>query len=285
MELERVMDALDKNIICEHKYDDFGGDFFHNHDGFELFLFISGFVNYYVEQQGRHMSPGTLICIKPYDFHRRELVRPGCYERIIINIRNSVMSSLSSDLTALSTCFYRQPDGCINLMHLKEEEMEEYIYLSHKLNKELNSKEFGGDILAESYLKQILVLVNRLTGNRRELPENIMPRLVKDVMIYVELHLTEDISLSLLAGELHHNGTYISRRFKEITGLSLQQYIIKKRITLSKNYLNEGYSPLEACFSSGFNDYSNFYRTFTKQVGLSPKKYQLNTMLPGTLPQ
>ncbi|MGN6712094.1 AraC family transcriptional regulator [Anaerocolumna jejuensis] len=276
MEISKIHDNLHSDIICEHKSDDYGGDFFHNHDGYELFLFLDGYINYYVEQQGKKMLRGDLICIKPYDFHRREFTKAVLYERIIINVRDTVMDTLSSAKTNLSSCFYRLPTGCINVLHLKEDEVDSFIQLAHQLNREMNSKEYGSDIQANSYIKQILVLVNRLSSStKRTKHENIMPRMIQETMIFIEKHLTENISLDILSKEVHHNGIYISRRFKEITGISLQQYIIKKRITLAKSYLNEGYSPFDTCFLSGFNDYSNFSRTFSKQVGLPPKKYQL----------
>lgn len=101
-----------------------------------------------------------------------------------------------------------------------------------------------------------------------------MPRLVSGTIAYIEQHLTEEITLDILAEHFHHNGTYMSRCFKNITGISLHQYIIRKRISLAKKYLNEGCSPIDACYLSGFNDYSNFSRTFTKHVGESPKKFQ-----------
>lgn len=279
MEIPKILDTLHSDIICEHKSDDYSGDFFHNHNGYELFLFLDGYINYYVEQQGKKMLRGDLVCIKPYDFHRRELTKTALYERIIINVRDSVMDTLSSSKTNLSSCFYRLPAGSINVLHLKEDEVDSFIQLAHQLSREIKSEEYGSDIESESYIKQILVFVNRLSnrGNTHKIkPENIMPRMVQDTMKYIEKHLTETISLDILSRELHHNGIYISKRFKEITGLSLQQYIIKKRLILAKSYLNEGVSPLDTCFLSGFNDYSNFSRTFSKQVGLSPKKYQLH---------
>ncbi|MCX7657471.1 MAG: helix-turn-helix domain-containing protein, partial [Oscillospiraceae bacterium] len=35
----------------------------------------------------------------------------------------------------------------------------------------------------------------------------------------------------------------------------------------------DGYSVAETCEKSGFNDYTNFVKAFTKAVGISPKKY------------
>jgi AraC-like DNA-binding protein len=46
-----------------------------------------------------------------------------------------------------------------------------------------------------------------------------------------------------------------------------------KRIALAKQYLIEGYNVSESCELSGFNDYSNFIRTFKNITGYSPTNY------------
>ncbi len=57
-----------------------------------------------------------------------------------------------------------------------------------------------------------------------------------------------------------------------VTGLTIQQYLLnKKRIGLAQKYLKEGRFLTDVCWMSGFNNYSHFARTFSQQVGVSPK--------------
>jgi YesN/AraC family two-component response regulator len=100
-----------------------------------------------------------------------------------------------------------------------------------------------------------------------------MPSLVSNAIAYIEQNISKGITLNDLSEHFHHNGTYISRTFKKTTGISLNNYIIQKRINISKKYMCAGYRPYDACYLSGFNDYSNFSRTFKKQTGLSPKEF------------
>jgi AraC-like DNA-binding protein len=44
-------------------------------------------------------------------------------------------------------------------------------------------------------------------------------------------------------------------------------------VALAKTCLSEGLSLSETCYQSGFADYSNFIRSFTKLAGTSPGKY------------
>ncbi|NLE06359.1 MAG: AraC family transcriptional regulator, partial [Crenarchaeota archaeon] len=245
MNIEKLYLELEEYIQCEHKNIDYGSlTPFHSHDAYELLLLLDGNVNFYTEGEGLHLNYGNLVCIRPYDFHRREVVSGSNYKRIVIHIRKILLEKLSSEKTNILECFDKVPAGRINLLQFDEDDIVEYSLLAKRLSKELASVEYGSDILAETYLKQILVMVNSNSRNRKDVRvKNIMPPLVADTLAYIEQHITERFSLDDISEYLNYNGTYISRNFKKITGITVQQYIINKRVTIAKKHLNEGYSP------------------------------------------
>lgn len=274
MESEVLFDALNDNIFCNHKIVTYKGTFYHYHDAYELFLLLNGNVNYYIESLEMQIERGSLILINPYVFHCRGSYKGNFYERIVINIKEPYIKTTSSEKTNMADCFFSHPSSKSSLLKLNEQQITEFIIIAQRLSKEIESNEYGSDILVDSYMKQILVMVNRISKNQKiDCVTNLMPSLVSNVIAYIEENITEEISLDILSDCFHYNGTYLSRCFKNITGITLQQYIIQKRITLAKKYLFEGYSSKDACFLSGFNDYSNFSRTFKKQTGLSPKEF------------
>jgi YesN/AraC family two-component response regulator len=275
MERENFFCALSKDVNCEHKN---GGHFtnsYHHHDGFEIYLFLKGEANYYIEQKCYNMKRGCLFNIRPNELHRVECFSLKVYERVSMTIRTPLLKALSSQQTDLTRCFLDRPFGEANLAYLNEHQINDFLFMVHKLENLLYSSEYGHDILAKSYLNQILVFVNNLFVKHAQTDLiNMMPPIINKTMQYIDDHLTEPITMADVADHIHHNPTYISRCFKKITGVPLQQYIIYKRIILAKKYLGEGYSLNDTCQLSGFNDYSNFTRTFKKQLGCSPKKYQ-----------
>lgn len=213
--------------------------------------------------------------MRPNELHRVECFDLKVYERITLNIRTNLLHELSTKQTDLTRCFEERPFGRDNMIYLNELQINEFIFLASNLEKLQESNEYGHDLMVKSYLYQILIFVNNLfLKKNNEDPINIMPPIVSKAMLYIDNHLTEPITMTDIANHVHHNPTYISRYFKKVTGVSLQQYIIYKRIILAKKYLLEGYSLNDTCRLSGFNDYSNFARTFKKQTGCSPKKYQ-----------
>ena len=97
--------------------------------------------------------------------------------------------------------------------------------------------------------------------------------LVGEALEYVNVHMTEDISVQDIADALNVSRYYLSHTFKKSTGYGLWNYVISKRLVYSQKLLVEGASVTEACYGSGFKDYAHFIKSFTKTFGCSPKQY------------
>lgn len=278
---KRLFFPLSADIVCEHKSINDPVDstmIFHNHDGYEILFLIDGEVDLYTEGVGKRLIPGDLACIRANDFHAVNLYSKYVYNRIVINIIRPLLHSLSSEHSNLSACFQTDAYQKLNVYHLSNTDITHFIRLASGLREALKNKSFGDDILADTYLKQILILINRCTleDTVNIKSRDVMPELVAKLFNYIDEHITEEITVQMLADYTHHNGVYLSRCFKNVTGTSIQQYIIAKRIMLAQRLLRKGHSPGDVCFSAGFHNYSNFSRTFSKYSGMSPKQYQLS---------
>lgn len=275
----KVLTVLEQDLLCECKSIDsliMPSSMLHQHDGNELLLLLNGKAEIYSEGDGKLLERGDCVCIKPRDFHRARLLDDKVYDRIVINFKDSVLQRLSTEKTDLAKCFYQVPQGELNFIRLDEDGIAEFEELAHRLENILEGDQFGADVLAEAYLMQILVMVNQRTLDSGQMEyQRILPKMVSDIFSYVEQNLTEDLSIRALEKQFQYNGVYMSRCFRQVMGTTLQQYIIAKRCSLAQQLLCQGVTPYDACFLSGFNNYSNFARTFTQQTGVSPKKYQM----------
>ena len=88
--------------------------------------------------------------------------------------------------------------------------------------------------------------------------------------MYVNDHLTEDISVPQLAEHFYLSASQFNRVFRQATGAAPWDYITKKRLTAAKELLKNGVSAQEAAENCGFRDYSVFYRAYTKHFGCTP---------------
>lgn len=246
---------------------------YHRHNAYEIYLFLRGHVHFYVENRCYHMQRGDLLVMSPKEMHRAFILDETEYERITINLKKTYLYQLSTASTNLSSCFDCRRKGKGNMIHLDDDRLDQITYWTNRIEESLSSDAYGADVKTNAAIAQLLVLINVWFRNNSFEPHDIMPDLVRKTMDYIDEHITQDITLGKLAEAFYMNSTSISRQFKKHTGLTLRSYILSRRIELAKFLLSDGMSITDACFQSGFGDYANFIRSFTKMVGISPGKY------------
>lgn len=270
---------LDRNVICEHKVGRYNAAPFvalHNHDGYEIVLFLGGECFFCTESERKKLERGDLVLVEPYAFHGADVTDLDSYERIVVNIREEYLGGLGLEDTDLSACFYNRQPNRLNLLKISEKEIGKFVVLAGKIENNMLEEPYGYRVLEKAYLAEFMVLLNQKSVSSSPAMgyANHMPEVVSEIFRYVEQNLTSDISIGKIAAQFHHNSDYLSRMFKSVAGCSLQYYIIAKRISAAQSYLREGESPYDVCFMSGFHNYSSFFRAFSRQVGCSPKQYQ-----------
>ena len=116
---------------------------------------------------------------------------------------------------------------------------------------------------------------------RRTVPvkdETASTSVIQDVLTYINNHYAQPLRIGDLARRFGISESYLSHEFARFTNRSVYDYILYRRVTLARQ-LMLGTDTLNAIsYQCGFNDYSNFLRSFSKVVGISPKEYrkQLN---------
>lgn len=107
-------------------------------------------------------------------------------------------------------------------------------------------------------------------------PSGFMAGGVNEAIAYIREHLTEPFTESDLAAISGRSPSAFSRSFRRHTGMALVQYVNRLRINLACQLLmSEGaMSITEICFSSGYNNVSNFNRQFLAQKGMSPSRFR-----------
>ena len=99
-------------------------------------------------------------------------------------------------------------------------------------------------------------------------------QIVKKAVDYIHLNLGSSLSLAKIADEIHVNASYLSRKFKSETKMSMIDYINQKRVEEAKLYLQRGnMSITDIAFIVGFNDLNYFSRVFKKFTSLTPSQY------------
>lgn len=280
-------ETQESSIYCCYKEEPIDSQirFLHCHDGYEVLIMKSGDIAMQIEDRLISLRSGDVLLIPPYIFHFARQQSSDTYCRIVLNIKESAIQKLISrneGYRHITDVFYQAKDYRI---HIGDPALSQLLLLSQALQEatEDSSDSFGNEILMVSLLSIILVLLNRQSGTSSEIlpissaSSQSMPEVVKDIFHYVDQNLNGRLSVAEIADRAHLNSVYLTRMFRQYTGLSLQQYIIEKRLAEAKRLLRNGQSPMDVCFACGFNNYSNFSRTFTNHVKISPRQYQENS--------
>ena len=267
-------DNIEDNILLVYREGTHYHNIFHNHNGYEIYFFVEGNVDLLIGHSCFHLEPRSIAIIEPNEYHLANCLDDSMYKRITLNLTPQVLRQLSTDRTDFINFFERRENNVNNIIKPDEDVYNELLSLLSKLNESLNSDDFGSDIMAHSHLLHILYLIcnNYIASN--SISPDIMPPVVSGTIRYVDKHISEDFDLEDIQKEIGFNSRYLSRQFKKYTGISLKSYILEKKINLAKMYLANGESVTYACFNSGFNDYSNFIRTFKQYTGITPGSFK-----------
>lgn len=93
---------------------------------------------------------------------------------------------------------------------------------------------------------------------------------ISKVKSYIGANYMQPLRVDELAKQLNLDRRYLSRLFKQKTGVTVQEYIIRVRLEKGAQYLRQGYSVSDAAMLCGYEDCSNFSRMFKKHYGKSP---------------
>ncbi len=100
-------------------------------------------------------------------------------------------------------------------------------------------------------------------------------RLYTDILDYISWRIHDNIKVKEIADYLGFNSKYITTFFKKRSGLSIKQYILRKKISLAQGRLSESDTPIGViAMELGFSDSQGFSNTFRKLTGQSPSAYR-----------
>ena len=107
-------------------------------------------------------------------------------------------------------------------------------------------------------------------------PSQNMPRLVREVLLYIQQHYNTEISNDQIAEEFGYHSFYLNRVFKKATGSTIHQALITQKMDVAKQLLeNTELLVKSIAYEVGFSNSALFCNTFKKHTGVTPSEYRL----------
>lgn len=235
----------------------------HCHDTFEILYVLDGVGRFIVEGTVYNITPGTLMVIRPFEYHSIELDPDHQYERYVLNFSPSCLV-----------------DDALNLLHglMSSEEGSGKLYSAGALSQNIlplfERFEVADTLPAQEKMLFVKMLLSELivflSVSRGEQMVNNEGELGARVIRYLNENITRDVSLDSLAKRFFVSKYYLCRAFKKHNGISVHGYINQKRVMYAKQLIESGETASGAAYKVGFGDYSAFYRAYVKLIGKAP---------------
>ena len=115
-------------------------------------------------------------------------------------------------------------------------------------------------------------------------PKEQGERVIIGITRYLQEHLEEEVSLSVLAEEFHLNPQYISQLFKNEIGVGFLAYLTNIRMEKAKKLLLSTSFPIaEIAQKTGYGDYRVFTKVFKTAEGITPSQYRREFLETGEI--
>ncbi|HKV42458.1 MAG TPA: AraC family transcriptional regulator [Blastocatellia bacterium] len=246
----------------------------HEHPTHFLQLQLKGPVRYRWTTDGiTHTGiaePGTLFLCPRGSRDRVEWDGPT--DRVMISIEHAIVTKALEETAArndveLQQSFEMRDRHIASLILALRADSEDGSPAGHLYGESLVTA------LAVYLQKRLAVFRPRTAQFRGGMPTARLRR----VLEFIEANLGEDISLSALAEVAGMGPHYFSDLFKQSTGLSPHQHVLRRKMERAKEQLqNQKISVVEVSAILGFTDQSYFTKVFRRAVGVTPTEFRAN---------
>lgn len=241
----------------------------HMHDFFEVYYLLRGEVRFCCAGQEYAPAPHTAFLIPPGVSHGVHILTDADYERYTLHFDEKI---LNVDTRALLTALREENSFYENMNHSGVAELMQLICECIQQPDETQRSLTPFFISA---LLAALTLRCRQPASLTQLPTQPLPQIQRELLHYVNEHFHETIRLDDLASIFFLNRSAVNRIFRSAAGMTVKDYVTRKRVLLAQELLRSGVSALQAATQVGYGDYTSFYRAYMRILRHPPETDKL----------
>lgn len=144
-------------------------------------------------------------------------------------------------------------------------------------------RDFYWSCRSRSYFMEIIILLERMYGligyGITHQPQDTAPIIknskLRDAVLYIESHYSENLTLSLISSNVGINHTTLTALMKQELGCTVIEYLIKYRVAMAKKQLAFTNVPIKDIAGMvGFKTVQHFNRIFKENTGTTPAEFR-----------
>ena len=236
----------------------------HAHSRHELYYLAKGKTKYLIGEEIYTVEEGNVVFIPKGLYHMTD--SGGC------NVERYLLAFDENTFDADTAVILKELCAC-RLISIPMNRTEGLDALFASLERSMSA---DGEISEAVKKIHVLSILSYICRHKRKYEPIISEdeKIVHAISEYISQHYSEDISLSMLAKHFSISESHLSRKFKTISGVGINEFITLVRIMNSERLLREGgRSITEVSALSGFNDPNYFSAVFKKIKGITPLKF------------
>ncbi|MEM6631865.1 MAG: helix-turn-helix domain-containing protein [Bacteroidota bacterium] len=251
---------------------------FHRH---MLTLMLSGHKTIYFNDNRFEFFPGTLYIptkdtLQVIDIPNASLTNPT--KCLVLDIQPSFLQTFTHEIIDReeNDWFVDQLTVLDRPTHFLSNDEPTIACFKRLYEYQLQITSRPDELIAEMVLKELVLRIFKTKGRiyllnnfNNQIDENIQKNI-----LYIRANLSKQLSIGELAHQSGFGKTNYFHKFKEATGMTPVNFILKERIEYAKKLISPHSSLQSIAFQSGFNSYEHFCKSFKKFEQLTPLKYK-----------
>lgn len=244
--------------------------------GMHMLIYIhSGTGSIVTEEKNYRLQKGCLCFVGANKFHHTLPDDPKTYIRSKIFLSGEILSRLLSVFPPQLGAEALFTPTALVYAQLSPAQQEKIETCLTELQAAAGEAYQNEAVRLCNYMQLLTWALNNATDNSWP-ARGLLQRAVE----YINTHLAESITIEDICRASHISKYHFCRKFKETTGFTVMEYLLKSRLTRAKSMLRNTRLPVsEISEKCGFSSISYFCRVFKEDEACSPLQYRKQNML------
>lgn len=239
----------------------------HWHLKHELYYLVKGRTRYLVGERPYFLEEGNLIFVPKGVLHMTDGEDGVSRERLLISFEDNLITDEYRPLI--------EKLSENNLIYIPENQRKEIQALFEKIEREYDLQQSYSTQMIALYILELLIIISRLSTEATKPLLSQGNQSMYEISKYIRSNYHMELSLEVLSEHFFMNKSYLSRKFKQVFRIGINDYITYIRIFHAERLLKTTNYPITRIATEcGYNDSNYFSTIFKKLKGITPYRFR-----------